>query len=443
MSEMLETFIRNKTSMGLSQPRNTTSISSISERSGGVSRALDRLIRIHNNALNSISSANTVNNYVAEEKLFFLPSDKYEVIDFSEMNNVVVEDDNPKYRFLKGEKYALRNVFNKITKLYELVGVVDTFNDVNVNYVIMKQIGGDDSNAYSLTRHDCEQLGIEYQDGLLPFPKNMNWERIIDNVEFDKNDLSTTPRSYIDNTIRYMLLVLNGFEDYSDGYILSPSGKLVKENDFLTSLRVINEEPITYHNFFTLEDKTKLNAKIIKPNELIFNHGNFISSDNKIYILIDFRQFCSIKDGFFGIKPDFIKGLSPSDLFSIAWNEFGCLTVDEYEKLKEEKKRAEEDRINKLEAQRKQYEAERARRMATYKDGLKATIKSAPNIDFDSLRNIRTINKGTMDMYVISASKIFDTVQRVFSDVDEQMTNVYENIDSLKKNLEQGKFWTF
>lgn len=381
--------------------------------------------QMHQNAINSLSGSNPMDYYTDVEKLYILPNDNFDAIDFSEMNVIEEDDNNPKYKFLVGEKYALRNVFNQVTKVYELVDVIDKFNDVNVNYVLMKQIDGDDSNSFSLSKHDCEELGIEYQDGLLPFPKNMNWERVIDKVEFDKDDLSTTPKSYIDNTIRYMLLVLNGFEDYSDGYILSPSGKLVKESNFLNSFKVFSKEPITYNNSLTIRNQTTLKAKIIKPNHLVFNHGNFISNENKIYVLIDLSVYkCGAKDNLIGINPSFVKGVSPSKIISIVWNEFGCLTVDEYEKEKAEKKRIKEEKIRKLEAQRKQYEAERT----NVKSRLNHVVRTAPNIDFNSLSNMNVNNRATMDIYTVSANEMFDAVQKVFVSIDDEMNSVYRNL---------------
>lgn len=380
---------------------------------------------IHEKAISKLTNHQTQNtNFV---KLFELEPSMFEAVDFRELHGVVNEQIDNKNKFMKGGKYALRNIFGEITDLYELVGVVDKLNGINVNYVIMKSLDENDK-GFTLSEHDCQQIGIEYQEGLSPFPKTMNWDRVIEQVDFDKNDLSTTPRSIIDETIRYVAFVLHGFEDYSDGYILSPSGKLVKEESFLKSFRVINNEPIVYNKDSHLKEGNELKREIVKPTNFIFNHGNFISDRNEIYVVVELKQFKynsnTNSGGFYGVNPIYVKGMNPNDMFSISWDEFGCLTVEEYEKLKAERKKAEEERIAKAEAERKRIELERVKRVATSRDNLRKMVNNAPNISLRTLDEIKSNTFADMDIYTTSAKQLLSVIEHAMSDIETEISNI-------------------
>ena len=281
---------------------------------------------IHKRAIASLSGTEEAQKV---ENIFVLPKENFEAVDFTSMG-VVNEDATMLPKFIEGEKYALQGVacdgFEMPSKTYELVGMVDNFHGVEVDYVIMKQLDGKKEQIFSFSKNDCALLGIEYQEGLQPFPRNMPWKRVKEKIEFNKDDLSTTPRSEVDNTVRWILLKLNGFKDYSDGYVLSPSGKLIKEELFEKSLRIINNEPIVYGNGYTIKDKTRLNAKLVFPKGMIFNHGNFISQNDEVYVLIKLKVKGDTKNSIdygFGIEPKYLENIKPQDLFTIEWNELG------------------------------------------------------------------------------------------------------------------------
>lgn len=345
-------------------------------------RFINAINEIHKNAIASLS--NKSNEKV--EKLFTLPNDYWEVVDFTNMG-IIKEYTSMLPKFIKGEKYSLQGVscdgFDMPTKVYELVDVIDDFHGVPINSVIMKQVDGESGQIYSYSKNDCLQLGIDYQEGLQPFPKNMHWKRLKETIPFDKDDLSSTPRSEVDNTIHHVLLKINGFKDYADGYVLSPSGKLIKEKQFLDSLRIINNEPIVYGNGYVTKDKTKLAKDIVYPKGLIYNHGNFISQDDTIYVLINFVQWNILwdslyrmpKDSYkidnaFGIDPKYLANINPKDMFTIAWDELGAFTIEEYEMRKQKQKEALEKKIEKAEIERKQRITLQEQRRTNIKNGL-------------------------------------------------------------------------
>jgi hypothetical protein len=272
----------------------------------------------------------------------------FEAVDFSEFD--IVEASEPYTpKFIEGENYALQGVacdgFEMETKVYKLIKVVDDFYGTNINSVIVKQIAGEQGIIFTLSKNDCEYHGIEYEKGLQLFPKTLNWVRVKEKIPFDKNNLATTPVSDVDNTVRFILLRLDGFKDYLDGYILTPSGHLIGEKHFMDTLRITTKEPIVYGNGYVINDKTNLDIQLVYPKNLVFNHANFISSEDTIFVMIKLKRehvspvnsdFIAI-DGCFGVEPKYLDGLSPNDFFEISWDELGAYTVEEYEALKAEK----------------------------------------------------------------------------------------------------------
>lgn len=83
-------------------------------------------------------------------------------------------------RFIVGSDYALFNKkidgFEQGERIYKCFGYVNRLNGIDIDSVVMKQVGGEDSTIFSLTRDDCEMLKINYEQGLCLFPSNMNWE---------------------------------------------------------------------------------------------------------------------------------------------------------------------------------------------------------------------------------------------------------------------------
>lgn len=366
-----------------------------------------------------------------EEKLYFQPKDLFEVVDFTNMG-VVEEPRTMIPKFVIGEKYALKGIacdgFEMQEKIYELVGVVDNFHGVKIDSVIVKQVGGEKGLVFTLSKNDCIHLGIKYQKGLQLFPKKLDWKRVEDFVAFDKNNLGTMPLSKIDNTVRNIMVKLNGFKDYFDGYILTPSGCLIKEKQFESSIRIQTVEPLVYGNGLVVRDKTNLNIELAYPNGMLFNHANFITSDNEIYILIKLAKHYlqgNTIDGNSGVERKYLEGLNPNEYFTISWNELGAVSVEEYEAAKEKKRKEEEaerqrkiDEYNRLQELKKTQTEKMVKRMKDY--GIKKpTIPRIPNLEFDG--KIDSVGEFTnrLDIYIKS--------------VNTSLSNLMEDLDMIGK----------
>ena len=372
------------------------------------------------------------------EKLFTQPKELFEAVDFNEFD--IVETSEPHTpKFIEGENYALQGVacdgFEMETKVYKLIKVVDDFYGTNINSVIVKQIAGEQGIIFTLSKNDCEYHGIEYEKGLQLFPKTLNWVRVKEKIPFDKNNLATTPVSDVDNTVRFVLLRLDGFKDYLDGYILTPSGHLISEKHFMDTLRITTKEPIVYGNGYVINDKTNLDIQLVYPKNLLFNHANFISSDDTIFVMIKLKReygnaqkecYTSI-DRCFGVEPKYLDGLSPNDFFEISWDELGAYTVEEYEALKAERARKEAERVKKAEEERKRKILEEEKRikeqrrraenavnrMRGYRMKL-PTFPSLPNIKFNG-------SIGSIDMIVNSLDTYFDNLTSSLTILNEDL----------------------
>lgn len=242
--------------------------------------------------------------------------------------------------FVIGNKYFLQAPFPGMgrsqEKVYELVGIIRNFNGVDVDSLIMRQVSGELGTIFSLSKRDCSAIGIPYEDRLQLFPMDMNWKPFHGvEVEFKDNDLSTAPKSKIDGTIRDVLLKINGFSDYINGYIKTPSGKLVREHEIYKRISIRSNLQLLYGiDNLTIEVNQKLPIRLEHPNKMgiFFPYGNCISSDGSIYVSVSLAKntFGFSSDGKLGIDSRFLVGIDPNELFTISVDETGLLRADEY-----------------------------------------------------------------------------------------------------------------
>lgn len=81
---------------------------------------------------------------------------------------------------VKGKVYALivaspeqGTIINE--RFYKMIDYVGKLNDVDIESVVVKQVGGEDTTVFSLTKADCKELGIPYEPKLQLFPLQMKW----------------------------------------------------------------------------------------------------------------------------------------------------------------------------------------------------------------------------------------------------------------------------
>lgn len=411
-----------------------------------ISEMVNAHVEQFTNGVNSYSNASRSRSSEPIENLFYMPTDLFEAVDFTDMG-VVEEPQDFVPKFVKGEKYSLAGVscegFEMPEKIYELVGIHDEYDGTSINSVIVKQISGDQDKIFTLSKNDCACIGIEYENGLQLFPKHLNWRRVKEIVPFDKNNLGTTPVSDIDNTIRYILLKLDGFKDYIDGYIVTPSGKLIKEEQFQKTLRIISDEPIVYEQptadkqGVKLQENRRLNIELAYPKGLAFNHGNFISSEDTIYVLIKLVQPLSdptLIDGQSGVERVNLEGFDPNEHFKIAWDELGAYTIEEYEAEKTRREKARQERIAKEEAEKKKRIAQEEERIRQQRANVEAAITRMKGYNV-AMPKFPEFPKFNMENGLSSLSLYMDGLDLYFDSLDKQLEKLDGDLSSMSKMI--------
>ena len=260
---------------------------------------------------------------------------------------------------IKGQRYSLKGVacdgFEMPSKTYELVGIVEEYGGTPIQSVVMKQVEGEQDVIFTLSKYDCECLGIEYEQGLQLWPKQMKWEMVKDECPFDPNDLSTLPRSDIDNTIRCATIVVRGFGHTTDGAVLSPDGRIFDWGDFHKRLRITCNKPILLDGRVAYAKGQGFNTWFeLRPPFSQYPYSDGITSMGHVHIYLDFSaEALNVEtiDGRIGWDPSQLKGMDICDIFSFGFDSEGLLTEDETR----QKQELERERKERLQMQQQVY----------------------------------------------------------------------------------------
>ena len=168
-------------------------------------------------------------------------------------NNFITPFFSDKLKFIPTKQEEEPNQFFENGGKYEHIKTINSVDGVNMDSVVMKQIDGDKSTIFSLTKADCQKLNIPFSQGLQIFPKNMGWNRVNDkklveekpsHMEFDSTNLSTYPVCYSDKLIHFIVIKLSGFDVVSPNTILTPHGHFVNIQDFFDTLKITTQRDI-------------------------------------------------------------------------------------------------------------------------------------------------------------------------------------------------------
>ena len=284
-------------------------------------------------------------------------------VDFSKLGIVSYMGDKQRITdFIIGDEYILEGMacrgFKPRRSVYKIVGLADSVHGVPINGIIAKHVSGDVGKQYTLGPDDCALYDVEYEEGLVLFPKQMNWSKDIKPRKFDPYNLATTPMCPTNGRIFDFLLKIGPFKDLSHGNVVTPSGKANHENVVEASVMVKTKMPIVLSDTSVIAEGTRLECEIVRPTKikgLIFKYGNFIGSDNSMYLHVNISKYIHSPQA--GILPEYIEGIRPSDMFDVIWDETNAMTEEELMKKelaarervrrKEEKTKIMVDRANK------------------------------------------------------------------------------------------------
>ena len=355
--------------------------------------------------------------------------------------------------FHNGERYSLKpkecDGFKMDEHVYEVYGTIDKFDDdeMNINSVIVKEITESNGTLYTLSRNDCEWLGIEFSSGLQLLPKSLDWKYV--DVDFDENDLSTTQSLEGDGKIHYVLLKINGFKSYPNSNILTPSGKIIDENRLENSLVIRNNIPLISSNHKIGDSNSTLLRKIVKVGKNKYTNSNILTDDNELYVLVRISLRYRFNNDY-GIDRDYLKNISPKDFFSVEWDEFGAMTLNEYNKkieferyererriaIEEEKikKRRETEELLRKEAIKAKEEImkKKKKQFNDYISSISSSISSiSPNRIYREMNSdILGVNSRISDL-----DKISDNIIKVFDDTERLINTCISDIDIISDKI--------
>lgn len=355
--------------------------------------------------------------------------------------------------FHNGERYSLKpkecDGFKMDEHVYEVYGTIDNFDDaeMNINSVIVKEITKSNGTLYTLSRNDCEWLGIEFSSGLQLLPKSLDWKYV--DVDFDENDLSTTQSLEGDGKIHYVLLKISGFKSYPNSNILTPSGKIIDENRLENSLLIRNNIPLISSNHKIGDSNSTLLRKIVRVGKNKYTNSNILTDDNELYVLVRISSRYKFNKGY-GIDRDYLKNISPKDFFSVEWDEFGAMTLNEYNKKIEFERIERERRIEieeeKIKKRRETEELLRKEAIKAKEEIMKKKKKQFNDYISSISSSISSISPNRIyrdiDSYILDANgkisnldKISDNIIKVFDDTERLINTCINNIDVMSNKI--------
>ena len=356
--------------------------------------------------------------------------------------------------FHNGERYSLKprecDGFKMDEHVYEVYGTIDNFDDdeMNINSVIVKEVTKSNGTLYTLSRNDCEWLGIEFSSGLQLLPKSLDWKYV--DVDFDENDLSTTQSLEGDGKMHYVLLKINGFKLYPNSNVLTPNGRIIDEKRLENSLLIKNNIPLISSSKKIENSDSTLLRKIVRVDNNKYRNSNILTNDNELYVLVRLSKPKYNETIGYGIDRDYLKNVSPKDFFSIEWDEFGAMTLDEYNKkieseriererriaIEEEKirKKREKEELLRKEAIKAKEEITKKKRKQLYDyiSSISSSISSiSPNrIYRDMNSDILGVNSRISDLDSIS-----DNIIKVFDDTERLINTCISDIDIISYKI--------
>lgn len=214
-------------------------------------------------------------------------------------------------KFKEGDVFSLQGVecddFTMPVKEYQVIKKVDEVFGVKLDGLVVKQISGDSSTIFSLTKNDCQTLGIEFQPRLLFFPINMNWKTVSKShresiKEFNPLDLSSYPVVRETNKIERIVVKISNMSNYKNNFCCG--GIEISYRDVMGGFILVVKRPI----------QTKYG--VLNPNRII--HGvNVTSGVYRQQGLVMESGAIYFEFDVMGIEPSSVEGVDFHDLFDV------------------------------------------------------------------------------------------------------------------------------
>lgn len=203
--------------------------------------------------------------------------------------------------------------------------------------VVMQVLSSGTDEFRLMSKDQCEELGIMYQNNLAIFSSNLDWTNTnLEDNSFDPTDLKTYDRSIIPgktDSIRYIVVEVSGLcHADSDTVCYNRYGIPTLYIDIellLTQLEVKLRRDIFSINpnkYCELSRDTYISWSLVRESisgSIKRNSTDILDQNEKFYLILDFTN-----KGL-GIFPDSLEGVSVDDLVNISINTSFYTSPDE------------------------------------------------------------------------------------------------------------------
>ena len=135
-----------------------------------------------------------------------------------------------------------------------------------------------------------------------------------------------------DGTVRNLMLEVSGFSSYNAGKLTGPDGNEMDTETFLASLKVVTKTAIAAVSgtaAFAMLENVPFRVVTQKYGKGIVEYGTPCDAQGKMYIEVDLAKPANgTEDGYTGVAPASLSGLTANDAFEIAWAQYDSLELE-------------------------------------------------------------------------------------------------------------------
>lgn len=214
-------------------------------------------------------------------------------------------------KFKEGDIFSLQGVecddFTMPVKEYQVIKKVDEVFGVKLDGLVVKQISGDSSTIFSLTKTDCQTLGIEFQPRLLFFPMNMNWKAVSKShresfKEFNPMDFSSYPVVRETKKIERIVVKISNVSNYKNNFRCD--GIEFSHRDAIGGFILVVKRPIQT-KYGVLNPSRVIHG--VNATSGVYRQQGLVMESGAIYFEFDVM----------GIEPSSVEGVDFHDLFDV------------------------------------------------------------------------------------------------------------------------------
>lgn len=135
-----------------------------------------------------------------------------------------------------------------------------------------------------------------------------------------------------DGTIRNLMIEVSGFSSYNAGKLTGPDGNEMDTETFLASLKVVTKTAIAAVSgtaAFAMLENVPFRVVTQKYGKGIVEYGTPCDAQGKMYIEVDLAKPANgTEDGYTGVAPASLSGLTANAAFEIAWAQYDSLELE-------------------------------------------------------------------------------------------------------------------